>query len=99
MCPRWIRTRIRATRPSKWRVLSDDGVRRYNGHGKLDPTYGKGGFTRLSFIGKAAALQSDGNLVVVGIQNDSDTGHTPYHLVATRLSTHGSLDRSFASHG
>ena len=78
-------------------VLSDDGVRRYDAHGTLDATYGKGGFTQLSFIGKDAALQSDGNLVVVGMQNDSDTHRTPYHLVATRLTTRGSVDRSFAS--
>src|SRR5205814_5065944 len=38
-------------------VVSDDGVRRYDAKGKLDLTYGKNGFAKLSFIGKAAALQ------------------------------------------
>ena len=80
-------------------MLSDDGVRRYNSKGKLDTTYGDDGFAALALIGKAAALQSDGSLIVGGSANDTSIDSTPYHMVVTRLTASGSIDTTFATDG
>jgi uncharacterized delta-60 repeat protein len=80
-------------------VLSDDGVRRYDTKGKLDSTYGVGGFLKLPMIGKVLALQGDGNLIVGGSQNDTNPKLYPYHLVVTRLGTSGRVDKGFGTKG
>jgi uncharacterized delta-60 repeat protein len=79
-------------------VLSDDGVRRYNTNGKIDSSYGVSGFVSIPLVGKTAALQGDGNLIVAGSIND-EAMRNGYHLIVTRLSTGGRIDRSFATRG
>jgi uncharacterized delta-60 repeat protein len=89
---------IATQKDGKTLVVSDDGVRRYDTKGKLDPTYGTGGFAALPFVGKAAALQSDGALIVGGVQTDT-AARPAYHLVVTRLTAAGQIDTSFATSG
>ncbi len=80
-------------------VVTDDGVRRYDTKGKLDPTYGVNGFVRLLMVGSCAALQGDGNLIVAGSQADDTPKTGAYHLVVARLSTSGKVDKGFATRG
>jgi uncharacterized delta-60 repeat protein len=80
-------------------VLSDEGVRRYDTQGKIDTAYGVNGFAALPFTGMATAIQGDGNLIVGGSQTDSTPSSTPHHLVVTRLSTGGKIDKGFGTKG
>ena len=95
-----VGTAVAVQGDGKTLVLSDDGVRRYDKKGKLDPTYGINGFAALSLIGKTLSLQSDGNLIVAGNQNDvADSAAHGYHLAVIRLSNLGQVDTSFGSGG
>jgi uncharacterized delta-60 repeat protein len=90
---------VATQKDGKTLVLSDDGVRRYDSQGNLDTSYGINGFAKLPMIGKALALQGDGNLVVAGNANDAAATPLPYHLVVMRLSTKGTIDKGFGSEG
>lgn len=79
-------------------VVSDDGVRRYGADGKIDKSYGVNGYVSIPLVGKTAALQGDGNLIVAGSINDQSV-RNGYHLIVTRLSTTGRIDRSFGANG
>lgn len=72
----------------------DFGVVRYNGDGSLDPTFGTGGKVLTDFgndIPKSMAIQSDGKIVVGGINFSGST--VKFGLV--RYNTNGSLDTTF----
>ena len=75
----------------------DIAVARYNTDGSLDTSFDSDGMvttdiTGLNDQGRAIAIQSDGKIVVAGIQFGAD-------FVLTRYNTDGSLDTSFDSDG
>jgi uncharacterized delta-60 repeat protein/uncharacterized repeat protein (TIGR01451 family) len=79
---------------------ADFALIRYNTNGSLDTSFGNGGFTRVDFDNgtydkaEAAALQSDGKIVVVG---QSDV--IPDYSGLARFNADGSLDTSFGTNG
>lgn len=79
---------------------SDFAVVRYNPNGSLDPSFGAGGKTTISFgsggdLATGIALQPDGKIVVAGrsVQGIAD------EFAVARLDSNGSLDTSFGSGG
>ncbi|HWE05039.1 MAG TPA: SdrD B-like domain-containing protein [Tepidisphaeraceae bacterium] len=79
----------------------DFALVRYTSAGKLDPTYGTNGEVFTDFnggddIAVAAALQSDGKVVVAGISNYSGNDND---FVLARYTTTGALDTTFGANG
>jgi uncharacterized delta-60 repeat protein len=77
----------------------DFAIIRYTTAGKLDPTFGNNGVTLANFtsngdVGQAAALQSDGKIVVAGY-SALDGGV----LEVARFTTSGKLDTTFGGSG
>jgi uncharacterized delta-60 repeat protein len=65
---------------------------RYTARGRLDPAFGRGGMARLpSEAGEAVAIQSDGKIIVVGL-DDGD-------FAVIRYTTRGKLDTTFGDGG
>jgi uncharacterized delta-60 repeat protein len=63
--------------------------------GTIDSTYGNKGFSaNVEMIEPAAALQSDGKIVVVGATTTSNSD-----FIATRFDTSGKLDHAFGNKG
>jgi uncharacterized delta-60 repeat protein len=63
--------------------------------GTIDSTYGKNGFSaNVEMIDPAAALQSDGKIVVVGATTTSNSD-----FIAARFDTSGKFDHSFGNKG
>lgn len=63
--------------------------------GAIDSTFGKNGFsTDVEMINPAAALQSDGKIVVVGATTTSNSD-----FIAARFTTDGKLDQTFGGKG
>src|SRR5579863_5061404 len=63
--------------------------------GAIDSSYGKNGFSiDVEMINPAAALQSDGKIVVVGATTTSNSD-----FIAARFDTSGRLDHSFGNKG
>src|SRR5262245_24061675 len=67
--------------------------------GALDPTFGTGGIVNFDFEWSdrayAAALQSDGKIILAGSRN----AHTVSDFALARFHTDGSLDGSFGNNG
>jgi uncharacterized delta-60 repeat protein len=80
---------------------------RYNADGSLDATFGTGGIVSTDFgvhgddFANAAALQTDGKIVVVGQvgANFSQTPNADTTFGIARYNTNGSLDTSFGTGG
>ena len=74
---------------------------RYNTDGTLDSSFGSGGVVTIQIgqesIGRAIAIQSDGQILVSGFA--VDTSDNPCFTVARFNSTDGSLDTTFNSSG
>ena len=91
-----------AGRSDRTATERDGVVARYLPNGTLDPTFGVGGITTVSFgstmrmFGRRLALQADGKIVVTGTVFDS-AGIGAAGLF--RLNANGSLDVGFASAG
>jgi len=80
----------------------DFTVARYSSSGELDTTFGIGGITITSFSGTddtpyAAALQSDGKIVLVGAAGVDVDGL--YDVALARYNSNGDLDTSFSEDG
>lgn len=78
------------------------GLARFDDNGTLDATFGNGGTTEIALAprsteGRAAALQSDGSIIVVGVV--AVNGATDRRYVVARLDPNGSLDPSFGDQG
>jgi uncharacterized delta-60 repeat protein len=75
-------------------------VARYNPDGSIDPTFGTGGRTPISFQtlnpAAAVALQPDGKIVVVGSTGPNASASD---VAVARLNTDGSLDTTFNTTG
>jgi uncharacterized delta-60 repeat protein len=71
-------------------------IARYLSNGKLDPTYGTGGFSQfLNMSLENALLQPDGKVVAVGYTfNDIDGD-----FAVARVKTNGFIDNSFGTNG
>jgi uncharacterized delta-60 repeat protein len=74
----------------------DFGIVRFNANGSLDTTFDGDGYRRDEFgnggaEGKAAAIQTDGKIVVAG--------GSPFGLTVTRFNSDGTLDVSFNGNG
>jgi len=70
--------------------------------GERDPNFGTGGRVNINFgrnvnLARAAVLQTDGKIVIVGESGDSVFGNTS--IAVARLNTDGSLDATFGSNG
>lgn len=90
----------------------DVAVSRLYADGSLDTAFGSGGRARIAFDlgngnqdrGVAAALQSDGKIVVAGFGegpgvNDPFSGPDNYDFLVARLDASGQLDTSFGAGG
>lgn len=80
--------------------VQDWGIVRYRPDGTLDEKFGSGGKTRTNFLGEdnipwSIALQADGKFVAAGY---ALKGNSPL-FAASRHSSDGSLDNSFADGG
>ncbi|MBK8465046.1 MAG: hypothetical protein IPL32_04375 [Chloracidobacterium sp.] len=80
---------------------SDFAVARYNTNGSLDTTFDGDGKVTTAIgtsddIGRSAALQTDGKIVVAG---STSTGGTNSDFALVRYNTNGSLDTSFDGDG
>ncbi len=80
---------------------SDIGAVRYNSDGTFDPSFGRGGFTRLDLGGQDEIvsdiqLTNDGRIAIFGkqIKNSSDS-----IFIAGRLMPDGSRDNTFGQNG
>jgi uncharacterized delta-60 repeat protein len=78
---------------------------RFTSSGALDSSFGSGGLVQgpaiaagQGSIGRAVAVQANGQIVVVGSATDS-SGAYPHGLIVERYNSNGSLDTSFGSHG
>jgi uncharacterized delta-60 repeat protein len=70
-------------------------INRRLANGTIDSTYGKNGFSaNVEMINPAAALQSDGKIVVVGATTTSNSD-----FIAARFDTSGKFDLSFGDKG
>lgn len=70
-------------------------IARYNGDGSLDTTFGNGGKVLTTFADHAAAIQSDGKILVAGsMKNGSDVD-----FAVARYDSDGTLDTSFGIGG
>jgi uncharacterized delta-60 repeat protein len=82
-------------------LTADIAVARYTTSGAPDSSWGNGGIVTTDLggadIGLAAAVQSDGKLVVAGATGDPNTLEGNTALV--RYKTDGTLDSSFGSNG
>jgi uncharacterized delta-60 repeat protein len=81
---------------------SDFAIVRYNASGSLDTSFNGSGKKTIDFVGlhdeaRAAAVLSDGKLLIVGTANSG--GFRGPDFAAVRLNTNGSIDTSFASSG
>ena len=79
-------------------VLPLAGAASVQGHGSLDPTFGKRGVVTTA-IGSlasayAVAIQPDGKIVAAGV-----AGESPGTFALVRYKTDGSIDPSFGRHG
>lgn len=80
-------------------------VARYNVNGALDPSFGIAGFATVSFGARSGhatslALQSDGKIVVGGLESSiDDDGYTISDPVVVRLTSTGKLDTTFSGDG
>lgn len=75
---------------------------RYNSNGSLDGGFGASGKVTLDFggafeVGVAAAVQSDGHIVIAGYESNSDPGS--FIFILARLDATGVVDASFGSGG
>ncbi len=79
-------------------VDSGFAVARYLENGSLDTTFGRGGILIPSITGneEAAALQSDGKILVVGFIRPNKTTQ---QMVMDRYNANGTLDTSFGNNG
>jgi uncharacterized delta-60 repeat protein len=80
---------------------SDFGLNRLNPDGTLDASFGSGGVVVTSppngdYAG-AVTIQADGNIVVVGQQNNTLTGVNTF--MVARYHANGSLDSGFGTNG
>jgi uncharacterized delta-60 repeat protein len=77
---------------------ADVALVRYNDDGTLDGDFGTGGIVTTHVnavnVARAAALQSDGKIVVVG-----GTGTTTFDALVLRYATDGTLDETFGTDG
>ncbi len=80
----------------------DFALARYNPNGTLDASFGNAGtiITDLGFddIATAVAIQADGKIVVVGMNNDTSPAHSVY-IAIVRYNSDGSIDTSFGTNG
>jgi uncharacterized delta-60 repeat protein len=81
-------------------IVSDFALTRYDASGALDPTFGTDGRVRTDFGGRfdealAAAIQSDGKIVVAGSSSDA----TGYDMAVARYNSDGTLDPTFDGDG
>ena len=81
---------------------SDFALARYKTDGSLDPTFGTAGKVTVDFMndndyGYAAALQTDGRIILVGTAKNPDT--TYWEFAVARFLFDGSVDKSFGSDG
>ena len=73
----------------------DSRVARYSPDGRLDPTFGTGGFvTGPEGTALAVAIQPDGRIVTAGRNNNTD-----YVMTVTRYLPNGNIDSAFGSGG
>lgn len=77
-------------------ALTHMALTRYNADGSVDASFGSGGIVQAPVAGaeflNAAALQSDGKIVVAGFTDTSD-------FIVARFTTAGALDTSFNTTG
>jgi uncharacterized delta-60 repeat protein len=76
------------------------GVARFNGDGRLDPSFGTGGLTTVTFsslndLARGIAVQEDGKIVVAG--QSANLMHPD--VAMARLTTGGALDPAFGNGG
>lgn len=88
--------------PPPLRSYADFAVARFNSDGSVDRGFGTGGRTMVDLAGRtdlvrAAALQSDGRIVVVGRVADGPS--TTPDVGLARFNGDGSVDTSFGSSG
>lgn len=81
-------------------LTSDFGLARYNTDGSLDTTFSNDGKLNFNYgggvtFGYAAALQSDGKIVISGFTNSTNA----HDMALARVNTDGSLDSTFGNNG
>jgi uncharacterized delta-60 repeat protein len=87
------------------RVYSEFTLVRYNSDGSLDSTFGSGGIVHTLWPGtgngsggiNSLALQSNGQIVAVGVASPSNPGSTAWALA--RYNSDGTLDSTFGTGG